>query len=58
MVSLLARLTCTEIAVMICRSLETVGRTGDTELTAVTDGAPSLWSIRAKAYCNRPPIAD
>jgi hypothetical protein len=50
--------TETEIAVMIRRSLETVGRTADTELTAFTDGAPGLCSILAKAGCKKPPIAD
>ena len=48
----------TEIAVMIRRSLETVGRTADTELTAFTDGAPGLRSILAEAGCKKPPIAD
>jgi hypothetical protein len=41
----------TEIAVMIRRSLETVGRTADTELAAFTDGAPGLRSILAEAGC-------
>jgi hypothetical protein len=48
----------TEIAVMIRRSLETVGRTADTELTAFTDDAPGLRSILAEAGCKKPPIAD
>jgi hypothetical protein len=48
----------TEIAVMIRRSLETVGRAADTELTAFTDGAPGLRSILAEAGCQKPPIAD
>jgi hypothetical protein len=48
----------TEIAMMIRRSLETVGRAADTELTAFTDGAPGLRSILAKAGCNKPPLAD
>jgi hypothetical protein len=46
----------TEIAVMLRRSLETVGRTADTELTAFTDGAPGLRSILAEAGCKKPPI--
>lgn len=50
--------TDTEIAVMIRRSLETVGRAGETEVTAFTDGAPGLRSILAKAGCQKPPIAD
>jgi hypothetical protein len=48
----------TEIAVMIRRSLETVGRAADTELTAFTDGAPGLRSILSEAGCKKPPIAD
>jgi hypothetical protein len=48
----------TEIAVMIRRSLEAVGRTADTELTTFTDGASGLRSILAKAGCKKPPIAD
>jgi hypothetical protein len=48
----------TEIAVMIRRCLEAVGRTADTEVTAFTDGAPGLRSILAEAGCEKPPIAD
>jgi len=48
----------TEIAVMIRRSLETVSRAADTELTAFTDGAPGLRSILSEAGCKKPPIAD
>jgi hypothetical protein len=48
----------TEIAAMIRRSLETVGRAADTELTAFTDGAPDLRSILSEAGCKKPPIAD
>jgi hypothetical protein len=48
----------TEIAVMIRRSLETVGRAADTELTAFTDGARGLRSILSEAGCKKPPIAD
>jgi hypothetical protein len=48
----------TEIAVMIRRSLETVGRAADTELTAFTDGAPGFRSILSEAGCKKPPIAD
>jgi hypothetical protein len=43
---------------MIRRSLETVGRAADTELTAFTDGAPNLRSILSEASCKKPPIAD
>jgi hypothetical protein len=48
----------TEIAVMIRRSLETVGRAADTEVTAFTDGAPGLRSVLSDAGCKKPPIAD
>jgi hypothetical protein len=47
----------TEIAVLIRRSLETVGRAADTELTAFTDGCSGLRSILAQAGCKKP-IAD
>jgi hypothetical protein len=50
--------TETKIATLIRRSLETVGRTADTEVTAFTDGAPGLRSILAEAGCKKPPIAD
>jgi hypothetical protein len=48
----------TEIAALIRRSLETVGRAADTELTAFTDGCSGLQSILAEAGCQKPPIAD
>jgi hypothetical protein len=48
----------TEIAVMIRRSLETVGLAADTELTAFTDGAPGLRSILWEAGCKKLPIVD
>jgi hypothetical protein len=48
----------TEIAVMIRRSLEAVGRAADTEVTAFTDGAPGLRSLLSEAGCKAPPIAD
>ena len=50
--------TDTDIAVLIRRNLETVGRTDDTELTAFTDGCPGLRSILADAGVTNPPIAD
>jgi hypothetical protein len=50
--------TDTNIAELIRRSLEAVGRTNDTELTAFTDGCPGLRSILAEAGCKTPPIAD
>jgi hypothetical protein len=65
-VPVLARVTCaripvgkrTEIAVLIRRGLETVGRVADTELTAFTDGCSGLQSILTEAGCQKPPIAD
>ncbi len=48
----------TDIAVLIRRSLETVGRTADTESTAFTDGCPGLRSILAEAGITKPPVAD
>jgi hypothetical protein len=48
----------TDIAVLIRRNLETVGRTGDTALTAFTDGCPGLRSVLAEAGVDTPPIAD
>ena len=48
----------TDIAVLIRRSLETVGRTADTAVTAFTDGCPGLQSILAEAGVTKPPIAD
>ncbi len=47
----------TEIAVLIQRSLETVGRAADTEFTTFTDGCSGLRSILANAGCKKP-IAD
>jgi hypothetical protein len=48
----------TDIAVLIRRSLETVGRTADTAVIAFTDGGPGLRSILAEAGVTKPPIAD
>jgi hypothetical protein len=50
--------TDTSIAQLIRRRLRAVGRTGDTALTAFTDGCPGLRSILAEAGCKTPPIAD
>ena len=50
--------TDTDIAVLIRRNLETVGRIDDTELTAFTDGCPGLRAILADAGVTNPPIAD
>jgi hypothetical protein len=50
--------TETDLAALVRRSLETVGRTDDTQLTAFTDGCPGLRSILAEAGVTTPPIAD
>ncbi len=50
--------TDTDIAALIRRSLETVGRTADTVSIAFTDGCPGLRSILAEAGVTKPPIAD
>ena len=50
--------TDTDLAVLIRRNLETVGRIDGTELTAFTDGCPGLRSILADAGVMNPPIAD
>src|SRR6185312_7942829 len=50
--------TDTDIAVLIRRNLEMLGRTDDTKLTAFTDGCPGLRSILADAGVTNPPIAD
>ena len=47
----------TDIAVLVRRSMETVGRTDETELVAFTDGCPGLRSILADAGVVTPPIA-
>jgi len=48
----------TEIAALIRRTLDTVGRTDDTALTAFTDGCPGLRRILADAGVVGPPILD
>ena len=48
----------TDIAALIRRTLDTVGRTGDTELTAFTDGCPGLRAILADAGVTGRPILD
>src|SRR6202042_3497574 len=48
----------TDIAVQIHRSLEAVGRTTATKVTAFTDGCPGLRSILADAGVTTRPIAD
>ena len=48
----------TDIRAVIRRSLDAVGRTGDTALTAFTDGCPGLRRILADAGVNEPPMLD
>jgi hypothetical protein len=48
----------TDIAGLIRRDLETMGQTDETELTAFTDGCPSLRCILADAGVMKPPILD
>src|SRR3954452_9920739 len=50
--------TETDIAVLIRRNLETLGRTSNTELTAFTDGCPGLRSILINAGVMSLPIHD
>ena len=48
----------TDIAVQIRQSLEAVGQTAATKVTAFTDGCPGLRSILADAGVTTRPIAD
>ena len=48
----------TDVAALIRRTLDTLGRTGETALTAFTDGCPGLRSILAAAGVAGPPILD
>ncbi len=48
----------TDIRAVIHRSLDAVGRTGDTALTAFTDGCPGLRRILADAGVDEPPMLD
>ena len=48
----------TDIATLIRRNLDTIGRTDNTELTAFTDGCSGLRSILAEAGVTKPPILD
>jgi hypothetical protein len=48
----------TDIAALVRRALDAVGRTGETALTAFTDGCSGLRSILAAAGIAEPPIAD
>ena len=48
----------TDITALIRRTLHAVGRTGDTEMTALIDGCPGLRSNLTPAGVARPPILD
>ena len=48
----------TDIGALIRRALDAVGRTGDTALTAFTDGCPGLRRILADAGVTTPPMLD
>ncbi len=48
----------TDIVALIRRTLDTLGRTSETALTAFTDGCSSLRAILAAAGVTGPPIAD
>jgi len=48
----------TDITALIRRTIETVGRGDDTEVTAFTDGCPGLHTVLANAEVTKPPILD
>jgi hypothetical protein len=48
----------TDVAVLIRRNFDVVGRTEDTALTAFTDGCPGLRQILVDAGVDDPPILD
>ena len=48
----------TDIVALIKRTLETVGRTDATKVTAFTDGCPGLRAVLANADVTKPPILD
>ena len=48
----------TDITALIRRTLDAMGRTGDTVLTAFTDGCSGLRATLAEAGVSGPPIAD
>src|SRR5271166_7161796 len=48
----------TDITALIQGTLETVGRTDTTEVTAFTDGCPGLRTVLATAGVTKPPILD
>jgi hypothetical protein len=48
----------TDITALIQRTLETVGRTGATKVTAFTDACPGLRTVLTDAGVTKPPILD
>ncbi|MBV8890691.1 MAG: hypothetical protein JO266_01725 [Acidobacteria bacterium] len=48
----------TDITALTQRTLETMGQTDATEVTAFTDGCPGLRTVLANAGVTRPPILD
>jgi hypothetical protein len=50
--------TETDITALIQRTLETMGRTDTTEVTAFTDGCPGLRTVLANLGVTKPPILD
>jgi hypothetical protein len=48
----------TDITALIQRTLETMGRTETTKVTAFTDGCPGLRAVLASAEVRKPPILD
>jgi hypothetical protein len=50
--------TETDITALIQRTLETVGRTDTTEVTAFTDGCPGLRTVLTNVGVTKPPILD
>ena len=48
----------TDFTALIRRTLETVGRTDTTKVTAFTDGCPGLRTVLANAGVTNPPILD
>src|ERR1700733_12438139 len=48
----------TDITALTQRTLETVGRTDATEVTAFTDGCPGLRTVLANAGVTKPPVLD
>jgi hypothetical protein len=48
----------TDLSALIRRTLEAVGRTDDTDVTAFTDGCPGLRSVLVDAGITKPPILD